>query len=178
MNEVRAEAITAVPLGLAKWRGAAWLALLLIVLLALASVFIPAWVIMPFKAQTARGVALSYTLKSWSPVITLLAVLLAVALGVYLWRGARWFGRVAMIVLLVPAFVATWFARQNHFEWMFNPLKQTAYARVGEADFVNDRTMVMAVTINGEAAAYPVRQMAYHHIAQDTVGGVPIVATY
>lgn len=178
MNEAHAEAVTFVPLGITKWRGSVWLALLLIVLLALVSVFIPAWVIMPFKAQTTRGVALSYALKSWSPLITLLGALLAILLTVYLWRGARWFGRVALIGLLIPAFSAAWFARQNHFEWMFSPLTQTAYARASEADFVNDRTMVMAVTINGEAAAYPVRQMAYHHIAQDTVGGVPIVATY
>jgi len=27
----------------------------------------------------------------------------------------------------------------------------------------------MAVEINGEAAAYPVRQMAYHHLVQDVV---------
>jgi hypothetical protein len=26
--------------------------------------------------------------------------------------------------------------------------------------------------------AYPVRQIAYHHLVEDSVGGVPIVATY
>jgi hypothetical protein len=26
--------------------------------------------------------------------------------------------------------------------------------------------------------AWPVRQMAYHHLVQDTVGGVPVVSTY
>jgi hypothetical protein len=36
----------------------------------------------------------------------------------------------------------------------------------------------MAVKINGEAAAYPIRQMAYHHLVQDSVGGMHIVATY
>ena len=36
----------------------------------------------------------------------------------------------------------------------------------------------VAVERNGEAAAYPVRQLAYHHIVQDVVGGVPIVVTY
>jgi len=38
--------------------------------------------------------------------------------------------------------------------------------------------MVMTVELNGESAAYPIRQMAYHHIVQDTVGGTPIVSTY
>jgi hypothetical protein len=38
--------------------------------------------------------------------------------------------------------------------------------------------MVLAVEIGGESVAYPVRLMAYHHLVGDTVGGVPIVATY
>ena len=38
--------------------------------------------------------------------------------------------------------------------------------------------VVLAVRVGDDAVAYPVRQMAYHHVVQDTVGGVPIVATY
>jgi uncharacterized protein DUF3179 len=34
------------------------------------------------------------------------------------------------------------------------------------------------VEIAGDAVAWPVRQMAYHHIVQDEVGGVPVVSTY
>ena len=37
---------------------------------------------------------------------------------------------------------------------------------------------MLAVERNGEAAAYPVRQVAYHHIVQDVVGGVPVAVTY
>ena len=74
--------------------------------------------------------------------------------------------------------MCVWFARQNHFEWMFNPLNQTEFAAAGETDFVADDDMVMTVEINGEAVAYPIRQMAYHHVVQDVVGGTPITATY
>ena len=74
---------------------------------------------------------------------------------------------------------AAWFAQQNPFEWMFNPVRAAQYASLDEASaFVADDDMVMVVSLNGETAAYPVRQMAYHHIAQDVVGGVPIVVTY
>jgi uncharacterized protein DUF3179 len=38
--------------------------------------------------------------------------------------------------------------------------------------------MVMAVRIRREERAYPIVQMAYHHILNDTVGEVPIVVTY
>ena len=61
---------------------------------------------------------------------------------------------------------------------MFNPLANAAYAKTSEAGFVADNDIVMAVEINGEAAAYPIRQMAYHHLVEDVVGGTPIVATY
>jgi hypothetical protein len=38
--------------------------------------------------------------------------------------------------------------------------------------------MVIAVEIAGDAVAYPVRQMAYHHLVNDVVGGRPVVSTY
>ena len=83
-----------------------------------------------------------------------------------------------LVVILIPVFAATWFARQNHFEWMFNPLTSAAYAKISEANFVGDADMLLAVENEGEAVAYPIRLMAYHHLVQDTVGGTPIVATY
>jgi Protein of unknown function (DUF3179) len=32
--------------------------------------------------------------------------------------------------------------------------------------------------VNGASRAYPIRQMGYHHVVNDTLGGVPIIATY
>ena len=160
-------------------RKLAWLILMLTVAASFATVLIPAMLIMPFKPQTPRAVEISYLLKRWSPIVTALAVMISMGLAVLLWQSKRsWWRRGLLVALMIPAFVAAWFAQQNHFEWMFNPLKQTAFAKTSEAGFVGDKDMVLAVTINGEAAAYPVRQMAYHHVVHDTVGGVPIVATY
>jgi hypothetical protein len=155
-----------------------WLLLLLIVAATVAVVAIPVFVIMPFKAQTAEGVEWSYRLRRWSPIATVIATLLFLALCVKLWQGARWWSRLAMPALLAPLLLVAWFARQNHFEWMFNPLPNAGYERVEAVDFVGDSDMVMAVEINGEAVAYPVRQMGYHHVINDVVGGRPITATY
>jgi hypothetical protein len=155
-----------------------WLSLSLIVAATVAIVAIPVFVIMPFKAQTAAGVEWSYWLRRSSPVATVVATLLFLALCVKLWRGARWPGRLAMPALIAPLIAVTWFAQQNHFEWMFHPLPNADYARAAEAGFVPNTDMVMTVNINGEAVAYPVRQMAYHHVINDVVGGKPITATY
>lgn len=160
------------------YRKLAWFGLVIIVGTSLAVVMIPAALIMPFKPQTPRAVEISYLLKSWSPMVTVLSLIASLALAVWLWVGKRsWWRRSLLVISMIPVLAAVWFARQNHFEWMFNPLKQTAFAKVGEAS-IGDKDMVLAVTINGEAVAYPVRQMAYHHVVHDTVGGLPIVATY
>jgi hypothetical protein len=158
---------------------AAWFILLMTVLAVFAIVAIPVWLIQPFAAQTPRNLEISFLLKSWSPFLTLAALLIFIVLSIAIWRDSRgWFGKAFLIVPLAILLICTWFARQNHFEWMFNPLEQTAFAGASETDFVADDDMVMAVEINGESVAYPVRQMAYHHIVQDVVGGKPITATY
>lgn len=37
---------------------------------------------------------------------------------------------------------------------------------------------VVALEINGDARAYPIRAMVWHEIVNDTVGGVPVSVTY
>jgi hypothetical protein len=159
--------------------GAAWAALLLIVLLGLAMVLVPVWIIHPFKPQSERGVELSYALRRWAPLATVVASAAALILAAWLWRNSRrWWRKAPLVVAVIPLLAATWFARQNHFEWMFKPLPNAAYARADGAGLIADTDMVMAVENNGEAVAYPVRVMAYHHLVQDVVGGTPVVATY
>jgi hypothetical protein len=159
-------------------RKRAWLLFFLLIVVVLVVVLTPVLLIMPFKAQTSRTMEISYLMRRWSPWLTVLASLLILAIAVRLWMGGRWFGRIALVILLLPALAATWLARQNHFEWMFNPLPNPAYAKAADASFVNGDDRLLAVTINGESVAYPIRLMGYHHVVEDTVGGTPIVATY
>lgn len=159
-------------------RKLAWLIFFLLVAAVLVIVLTPVFLIMPFKAQTARTMEISYLMRRWSPWVTILASLLILTLAVRLWIGGRWWSRIALVILLLPVLGATWLARQNHFEWMFNPLPNPAYVKTSDANFVNDDDRLMVVAINGEAVAYPIRLMGYHHVVEDTVGGTPIVATY
>ena len=157
------------------WR---WFLLAATTVAALLLVMLPAWIIQPFRPQSARGVAISYALRTIAPAVSVLALLTVAWLIFTLWRGARWWGRIVAIILLLLTMVSTWFARQNHFEWMFHPLAGAAYVHADAASFVDAGDLVLAVERNGEAAAYPIRQLAYHHLMQDDIGGVPIVVTY
>ena len=159
-------------------RGARWMLLLACAAVAVAAVFTPAWLIQPFRPQSARGMEIAHEVRTASPFLTIVALLVAAAVMVKLWRGARWWGRLFLIAVMIPTAATAWLARQNHFEWMFNPLPNPAYAPADGATFVADADLVLAVDRGGEAAAYPIRQLAYHHLVHDTVGRVPIVVTY
>ncbi len=151
---------------------------LLLVLLTAAAVVIPILVIRPFKAQTPEGIALAFALRRWAPVGTLIAAAAVLALTVWLWRGASRWGRTAFLLAFLLLTAASWWTRQNMFERMFAPLSAARQAPAAEAGWVEEGDMVLAVVAGGESVAYPVRQVSYHHVVQDVVGGVPIAATY
>ena len=156
-----------------------WLLLLLLVAAALAFVVVPVYLIWPFRPQTETGLAVGYQVERFAPWATVALALLGLVLVVRMWRASRrWWARGLMVLLLLPAAATVWASRQNLFEMGFNPLPSPAYARPGEVDYISDEDMVLAVERGGERAAYPVRLMAYHHLVADTVGGVPLVATY
>lgn len=143
-------------------------------------VAIPVYLIMPFKAQPDWAVTLGYSLERAAPVVTILATLAVIGLVVRGWRSRHWgwVRRSAGVAVVILSAATTWLARQNRFEWMFAPLTNPAFARPAEADWLATGDFVLAVSMNGESAAYPRNQVAYHHLVQDSVGGVPIVATY
>lgn len=159
-------------------RRSTWIALLLLTLTALLVVAIPVSLIRPFTGQTEDAIAISHFLRRWSPAVTLLIALTIAALTALRWRQVPGWQRLGLVTALALTVGTAWFARQRHFEWMFAPLASPEYARAAATDWVEPRDMVLAVTMNGDAVAYPVRQLAYHHLVQDMVGGVPIVATY
>lgn len=47
-----------------------------------------------------------------------------------------------------------------------------------EATWLEVDDIVLGVVQNGEAHAYPISQMAYHHIANTKIGGEPYLVTY
>jgi Protein of unknown function (DUF3179) len=157
-----------------------WPLLLIAAAAAVSVVLVPTLTIHPFRPQTTRGVELSYALKRAAPVVTAIALASALASALMLWGGARrWWRRGVIVVLVAVTGLVTWFARQNHFEWMFNALPNAEYVGVPEArEFLVDAEVVMGIDVNGTYRAYPVRQLAYHHLVNDVVGGTPLVATY
>jgi hypothetical protein len=139
----------------------------------------PVYIIRPFVPQTTRGMALSYSMRSASGLVTIVALLVGLALCVLVWRRlGTWWGRGLAAVAVLLLAVCAWGARQNHFEWMFAPIQAPEYVDADLADHVLDDELVLGLAHGGEARAYPVRALAYHHLVNDAIAGEPVVATY
>jgi hypothetical protein len=60
---------------------------------------------------------------------------------------------------------------------MFHPIAGAQFVAQAQSK-LDPKEMVLAVNLGGEARAYPISQMAYHHVLNDVVAGVPIAVTY
>jgi hypothetical protein len=156
-----------------------WIALLITIGIGVSVIAFPTFYIRPFKPQKAAVMTLALQARAVAPIVTTTCAVLSVAMAIMLaFRSRRWWSRTLAILVIAPAVLATWFAHQNHFEWMFNPLESPRYVDAAQAKFVKPDDIVMAVAIAGEAVAYPIRQIGYHHVVNDVIGRKPIVATY
>jgi len=154
------------------------LALAALPLAVVAVVALPLVLDQPFGAQTPRVMAIVFALRRWSPAIAAIGAAAMLAITIAVWRRSRRAVKAALVSALAVTAAAAWFARQNPFEWMFNPLPQPAFVAASAASFVQASDLVLAVRAGDDAAAYPIRQMAYHHLVNDRVGRRPAVVTY
>jgi hypothetical protein len=60
---------------------------------------------------------------------------------------------------------------------MFRPMRQQVLAPV-TANAVDPGRLVLGVALHGEARAYPIQYLGYHHFLIDTIGGQRILVTY
>jgi hypothetical protein len=154
-----------------------WAAFLLSAIITISLFFIPAFIIRPFRHQAPRALYLAMAVHQHAPLGTLIAALACFALAFALWRTVgRWRKALLVVTLLIVTF-STVMARQNYFEWMFHPIAGPQFL-AQSASKLDPKEMILAVGFNNDARAYPISQMAYHHILNDVVAGVPIAVTY
>ena len=139
--------------------------------------FIPAFIIRPFRYQAPRPLLFAMALRQRAPLSTLITGVACFFLAFALWKTVgRWRKVLIVFALLIVTFSAV-MARQNYFEWMFHPIAGPQFVAQSESK-LDAKEMILAVRLGNNARAYPISQMAYHHILNDVVAGVPIAVTY
>ena len=115
--------------------------------------------------------------KQIAPIVSLVVAAVVVFLVIELWSESRWLARTGLVLALTLSVAAAVMVRLNYFEWMFQPIPTAGFISATDIK-LSDSEMVMAVRVGDDARAYPIREMAYHHVLNDMVSGEPIVVTY
>lgn len=136
--------------------------------------------LMPSIVHTAGDIAAAHRLFQIVPTLGLVLVIVGTALTAFSWRkhSDRIYRSVS--VLPVIALIAgAVLAQRNVVELaMFSPIDEARFVTVTAASFLEPEHLVLGVAIGGEAKAYPIGMLTYHHIVNDQLAGEPYVATY
>ena len=135
--------------------------------------------IMPFPgSQRANTIDIAYFLNKYIWAFRLLGLVLLLPLAIYAYRNASlWKNIVLTIIILLYGVVFYFFNFKFLADTMFYQPKNKTLATVAE-NKIDTNKLVIGVAINGQAKAYPIEIIGYHHQVQDTVGGTPVMITY
>jgi hypothetical protein len=151
---------------------------LLCFLVATAALVYPLYVIRPFRHQAPRELMVALAVLRYRPLAMIFCTLSSLSALVWYWgREKRTFRRAASAISVVAVAAVAVLSRVNVYEIMFHPFDRPSFSSAGQAKLDGDEK-VIAVSIGQEERAYPIRIISYHHVINDLVGGVPIVATY
>jgi hypothetical protein len=136
------------------------------------------YVIRPFRPQGPREFPIAMAVRQAGPMVSALCALLAIAAVVWAWPRMRGLmPRFGLAVCALLAVLGAGLTRINIFEMMFHPYASPGFG-AADTTALDADDMVLSVTLGGEAHAFPIRAIGYHHIVNDVVGGVPVAATY
>jgi len=137
----------------------------------------PIYVIRPFRYQGPRELAAALLVTQYRPYLEILLSAAALFLVITAWHRVTAFRKGMLVLLTLLVLGCALLSRINVYEKMFYPLQQPTFSAAAQSRLDADE-QVIAVKVNNAARAYPIRDISYHHIVNDKLGGRAIVATY
>ena len=148
-----------------------WLGVIGLLLFEIANVYF----IMPMPgSQRMNSIGFAYFLyhSRWK-IRIFLALIMIIGLVNASWKR-NWVPVIPIVLLLVVGYMANFKMAADH---MFYQPKKLLLVSAAE-NKVDSGRLVLGVEMNGQAKAYPIRFLGFHHQVQDTIGGKPIMVTY
>ena len=135
--------------------------------------------IMPFPgSQHKDTISLAYWLSNNIIWIRILALALVVFPLINIFRNGRnWVKILLSLILTFYAVVFFFFNFRFQADKMFYQPKEKLFVSAA-TDTTDKNKLVIGVAINGEAKAYPIQIIGYHHQVRDTIGNTPVMITY
>jgi hypothetical protein len=154
-----------------------WIALAIVGIVGVGAFLFPAFIIRPFRYQNPHALVWAMATRQHAPLISLVCAIFCFLLIALLWQSSNRGKKILLTLAAVLLAACATMSRVNYFEWMFHPVDSARFEPESTSKLAAGE-MVLAVRYGSDARAYPIREMAYHHILNDVVGGVPIAVTY
>ena len=135
--------------------------------------------IMPFPgSQKSDTIQIAYFLNNYIWWFRLLGLILFVPPMLNIFRNSRRWKKI-MLAFFVLLYATVFYAFNFEFlaDKMFYQPTNKILATVA-ANKVDSTKLIIGVIINGEAKAYPIEIIGYHHQVQDSIAGQPVMITY
>jgi hypothetical protein len=130
---------------------------------------------MPGVSQHVNSIDLAYFLHNQRWVFRgLLALLILAGLIGALKTNRKWIP--ALMILLAGGIIYATNFKMAADTMFYQP--QTLLLKDVQENIVDGGRLVIGVEENGEAKAYPIQYIGYHHQVQDQLNGKPIIVTY
>ena len=147
-------------------------------LVAAAALVYPVYVIRPFRHQAPGELMIALEVLRYRPALMIFCALFSFAITAWYWRRqTRILPRIASAISVIAVAAIAVLSRVNIYEIMFKPFDRPSFSSAEQVKLDGDEKII-AVNIGREARAYPIRVISYHHVINDLLDGVPIVATY
>ncbi len=153
--------------------------LLICCVILLAAEILRVYFVMPFTgSQQTSTVGIAYFLERNIWYIRIIGGLPAFFLLYKTLLKSKWWVKILSAIFLISYGIVFYFFNFKFpADRLFYSPKNKILSNAVENNVPLDK-LVIGVAINGEAKAYPVEMIAYHHQVQDTVGGQPVMVTY
>ena len=125
-------------------------------------------------SQEQQTIDLAYFLYTKRWIIRGLLFLLLIAGFKSAWKSSWW---LTLLCLMIPGVVVYMTHFKMAADTMFYQPKELTTLPADQSEIELDR-IVLGVELNGEAKAYPIQFLGYHHQVRDSIGGKPVMITY
>ena len=148
-------------------------------LLLLLTEILRVYYIMPFPgSQHSNTIAFAYWIEKNKWILRILGLVFVAAPVYRSFSGRKWRPKILLSVVIILYGVIFFF-----FNFRFEADKmfyQPTYKNITgiSANKIDSNKLVIGIEVNGEARAYPIQLIGYHHQVRDTLGNTPVMITY
>jgi hypothetical protein len=149
------------------------------ILLLLLTEILRVYFIMPFPgSQHADSISWAYFIEKYKWLLRIIGLLLVAGPTYRIFSGKKLLFKILLAaVILLYGIIFFFFNFRFEADKMFYQPGIKNFAGKQE-NKIDSNKLVIGIEINGEARAYPIQLIGYHHQVRDTVGHTPVMVTY